>query len=279
MLLRTAQRAVVACSASAGQASQTSTIWLPAVTQVAAARLPWATVNAWPSQSVFGTRLYASKEGEAAADAAGKAAADRDQQASGSSSSSDETEQAARSRQATMDEEMATVEELQQLLTKAQEDVAKNKDSLQRAYAEMENLRARQARETENLKVFAVQGFAKSLLEVADNLESAQKAIPANVFQPGADVPADKALGYLKSLLEGVQATERVLHKLMAGKGIQRIETAEGDEFDPNSHEAMSTIPRPSDDKKSGTVGVVWQSGYKMHDRVLRAAKVLVYQE
>lgn len=85
--------------------------------------MPWATVNAWPSQSVFGTRLYASKEGEAAADAAGKAAADRDQQASGSSSSSDETEQAARSRQATMDEEMATVEELQQLLTKAQEDV------------------------------------------------------------------------------------------------------------------------------------------------------------
>lgn len=58
------------------------------------------------------------------------------------------------------------------------------------------------------------QGFAKNLLEVADNLESAQKAIPADILQPGADVPADKALGYLKSLLEGVQATEKVLHKV-----------------------------------------------------------------
>lgn len=60
----------------------------------------------------------------------------------------------------------------------------------------------------------AVQKFAQSLLEVADNLESAAKAVPSNIVQQGADVPAETALKYLRSLLEGVQATERVLLKV-----------------------------------------------------------------
>jgi hypothetical protein len=60
-----------------------------------------------------------------------------------------------------------------------------------------------------------LQKFAQSLLEVADNLESAQRAVPAAVLQPGAEVSAEKALGFLKALLEGVQATERVLLKVM----------------------------------------------------------------
>jgi hypothetical protein len=62
--------------------------------------------------------------------------------------------------------------------------------------------------------VCRVQKFAESLLEVADNLESAAKAVPREVLQEGADVPADTALKYLRALLEGVQATERVLLKV-----------------------------------------------------------------
>lgn len=62
--------------------------------------------------------------------------------------------------------------------------------------------------------VFASQKFAESLLEVADNLESAARAVPQGVLQEGADVPAETSLKYLKSLLEGVQATERVLLKV-----------------------------------------------------------------
>lgn len=58
------------------------------------------------------------------------------------------------------------------------------------------------------------QKFAESLLDVADNLESAARAVPQNVLQEGADVPADTALKYLRSLLEGVQATERTLLKV-----------------------------------------------------------------
>lgn len=62
--------------------------------------------------------------------------------------------------------------------------------------------------------MLAVQKFAQELLEVADNLESAAKAVPSNIVQQGADVPAETALKYLRSLLEGVQATERVLLKV-----------------------------------------------------------------
>lgn len=60
----------------------------------------------------------------------------------------------------------------------------------------------------------ALQKFAESLLEVADNLESAARAVPSGVLQEGAEVPAQTALKYLKALLEGVQATERVLLKV-----------------------------------------------------------------
>jgi molecular chaperone GrpE (heat shock protein) len=60
------------------------------------------------------------------------------------------------------------------------------------------------------------QKFAESLLEVADNLESAARAVPQDVLREGAQVPADTSLKYLKALLEGVQATERVLLKVGA---------------------------------------------------------------
>lgn len=60
------------------------------------------------------------------------------------------------------------------------------------------------------------QKFAESLLEVADNLESAARAVPQDVLREGAEVPADTSLKYLKALLEGVQATERVLLKVGA---------------------------------------------------------------
>lgn len=64
------------------------------------------------------------------------------------------------------------------------------------------------------MSVLLPQKFAESLLEVADNLESAARAVPPQVLQEGAQVPAETALKYLRALLEGVQATERVLLKV-----------------------------------------------------------------
>ena len=177
------------------------------------------------------------------------------------------------------------------------------------------------------LLLLLLQRFAESLLEVADNLESAARAVPRDVLQPGAQVSTDVVTGYLRALLEGVTATERVLLKArhclgaamsvcvatvsgqrkrlmhrvieriflliahssrsacnaaqqtMADKGVQRIETAEGDAFDPNTQEAMSMLPVVDADKAPGTVANVWQSGYRIHDRILRAAKVIVWAE
>jgi hypothetical protein len=67
------------------------------------------------------------------------------------------------------------------------------------------------------LALACLQKFAQQLLEVADNLESAQRAVPAAVLQPGTEISTEKALGYLKALLGGVQATERVLLKVRRG--------------------------------------------------------------
>jgi hypothetical protein len=81
------------------------------------------------------------------------------------------------------------------------------------------------------LPCLRLQKFAQSLLEVADNLESAQRAVPATVLQPGAEISTETALGYLKALLEGVQATERVLLKVSGACG-QALALAFGEQQD-----------------------------------------------
>lgn len=176
---------------------------------------------------------------------------------------------------------MADAAELQALLAKTQEEAAAFKDRLQRSQAEMANLIERTKREKETLQTYAVQKFAQTLLEVADNLESAARAVPRELLaeQQAAAVAPEAALKYLRALLEGVQATERVLLKTMGSQGVSRIPVAEGDAFDPNTQEAMSIIPATSPQQTPGTIANVWQSGYKIHDRILRAAKVIVYQE
>eukprot|EP00775_Hariotina_reticulata_P010331 gene10331-10488_t len=139
---------------------------------------------------------------------------------------------------------------------------ASYKDRWQRSHAEMHNLIARQAREKESMQTYAVQKFAQSLLEVADNLESAARAVPLAVLQEGAQVSSDKALAYLQSLLDGVLATEKVLLKTMASKGVERIELSEGDQFNPNTQEAMSVLPCTQPEHTPGTIAAKWQAAF-----------------
>lgn len=264
-MLRTAARSLLQASGSLPNAAVAQHHLLAHVVQAAVQQAAPATLtNAW-------TRLFAKGAGPGKQQG-GAAAADSASGEPASSSSGDEAESAA----AAADLDVA---ELQELLVKAQEEAAAFKDRLQRSHAELQNLIARTNREKETLQTYAVQKFAESLLEVADNLESAARAVPQDVLREGAQVPADTSLKYLRALLEGVQATERVLLKTMGGKGVTRIETAAGDGFDPNTMEAMTTVPCPGGDAKPGTIANVWQSGYKIHDRILRAAKVIVYQE
>jgi molecular chaperone GrpE len=139
---------------------------------------------------------------------------------------------------------------------------AKLKDQALRALAETENIRRRSEREREDTAKYAISGFAKSLLDAADNLRRAVDAVPAEA------VEADAAL---KTLVDGVAATERQLLAAFERNGLTRIEPV-GEVFDPNFHQAMFELPGTG--KPSGTVVQVVQPGYVLHGRLLRPAMV-----
>ena len=139
------------------------------------------------------------------------------------------------------------------------------KDRLLRTLAEMENLRRRTEREVADSRVYAVTTFARDILAVADNMERAMKALDDEI--------RDKVDAGVKSLLDGVELTERELLKVMEKHGIKRLQP-QGQKFDPNLHQAMFELPDPS--VPAGTVVQVMQPGYTIGERVLRPALVAI---
>ena len=192
------------------------------------------------------------EEGEAAADANGaEAPGEAGPAAETAEAGAAETEAAA---EETVEEEEADPRDAE---------IADLKDKLLRAVAETENVRRRAAREKEEAHKFAISNFAKDLCDVADNLQRAVEA-----------VPADKAEDTIvKTLVEGVEMTERTMLGAFERHGIRRIDP-QGEKFDPNLHEAMTEIEDPS--AEPGTVIQVFQTGYMISDRLLRPARVVV---
>ena len=144
-------------------------------------------------------------------------------------------------------------------------DVADAKDKMLRTLAEMENLRKRTLREVADARTYGISGFARDVLDIADNLQRALDAVPLEAREA-----ADPGL---KALIEGVELTERSLHKTLEKNGVQKIEPL-GEKFDPNFHQAMYELPDSS--VPSGTVVQVVQAGYMIGDRILRPALVAV---
>jgi molecular chaperone GrpE len=149
------------------------------------------------------------------------------------------------------------------LLAALEAEKADLKDRLLRTLAEMENLRRRTEREVSDAKAYAVTGFARDMLAVADNLRRALESLPA-----GAREAFD---GAAKSLAEGVDLTERDLAKTLERHGIRKLDP-KGLKFDPNMHQAMFEGPDASVPK--GHVTTVVQNGYAIGERVLRPAMV-----
>ena len=145
-------------------------------------------------------------------------------------------------------------------------ELAAHKDHLLRALADTENVRRRAQREREDALKYAVAGFAKELLSVADNLRRALDSLPES------EVRDERT----RSLLAGVAATERELLSVFERHGIQRIDP-DGKRFDHNLHQAIFEAERPG--KPSGMIIEVLQPGYVLHDRLLRPAMVGVAKE
>jgi molecular chaperone GrpE len=142
-------------------------------------------------------------------------------------------------------------------------EAAEFKDKLLRTLAEMENLRRRTEREVADARLYGITNFARDVLGVADNMRRALDAVG-----PDLRNSADAAL---KSLLDGVELTERELHKAFEKHGVRKLDPT-GEKFDPNLHQAIYEVPDPS--VPSGMVAQVVQPGYTLGDRVLRPAMV-----
>ncbi|WP_454623709.1 nucleotide exchange factor GrpE [Bradyrhizobium cenepequi] len=154
------------------------------------------------------------------------------------------------------DPEQGSVEALTKELNEA-------RDRTLRTLAEMENLRKRTSREIADARAYGITGFARDILDIADNLQRALDAVPAE-----AKAAADPGL---KALIEGVELTERSLHATLEKNGVKKFDPT-GEKFDPNFQQAMYEVPDPS--VPSGTVVQVVQAGYTIGDRVLRPALV-----
>src|SRR3954464_10039788 len=142
-------------------------------------------------------------------------------------------------------------------------EAADARDKMLRTLAEMENLRKRTAREVSDSKTYGITGFARDILDIADNLQRALDALPAE-----ARANADPGLN---ALIEGVELTERSLLNTLEKNGVKKFDPA-GQKFDPNFQQAMYEVPDAS--VPSGTVVQVVQTGYMIGERVLRPALV-----
>ena len=150
-----------------------------------------------------------------------------------------------------------TVEEL---LAAARDENAKLQDLYMRALAEAENARRRAEESVEKAHKFGVEKFAKNLIPVLDSLE---KALELNT---NADDP----------MMQGVQATYRQFVQAMEKSGVTEINPV-GEKFDPTQHQAIAMVPA-QEGQTSGQVAQVFQRGWLISGRVLRAAMVSVVQ-
>ena len=137
------------------------------------------------------------------------------------------------------------------------------KDQLLRSYAEQENTRTIAKRDVVEARQYAIKSFAKSLLEVADNLQRALDSVNAQ------DVGSSPQL---QTLFDGIQMTNVGLLKALSSNGVKKYCEVPGDKFDPSLHSALMQYPDP--DKETGTVGQVITVGFTLNDRVLRPAEV-----
>jgi molecular chaperone GrpE len=147
-------------------------------------------------------------------------------------------------------------------LARLEAENAQLKDQALRFAAEAENTRRRAEREMNDARAYAIQRFARDLLGVADNLSRALKAVPGEASDP-----------VLKSLVQGLEMTERELLTAFERNGLKRVEPQAGDRFDPNLHQAM--MEQPSSDVPPGSVLQSFQPGWELFGRIVRPAMVV----
>src|SRR3979490_371983 len=141
-------------------------------------------------------------------------------------------------------------------------EIASLRERLMRALAETENTRRQGERRAQDAGQYAITNFARELLQVVDNLHRAIEASAADREASGTD-----------RLIEGVAATDRILTQILNRFGVEEIKALH-QPFDPRKHEAV--METDATEQPPGSVAQVLESGYMLHDRLLRPARVVV---
>ena len=149
--------------------------------------------------------------------------------------------------------------DLESALNRAEQEAAEQREFMLRMHAEMENLRKRLIRDLEKSRKRALEGFMNDLLPVRDSLEKGLQAAEGEAS--------------VESLREGKALIMRMLDKVMTDHGLEEIDPV-GEAFNPELHEAISMIPSPQ--HAENTVIDVVQKGYRLNDRLVRPARVVV---
>ncbi|CAE6471713.1 unnamed protein product [Rhizoctonia solani] len=154
-------------------------------------------------------------------------------------------------------------EDLAAKLKAKEEEVKEMTNRLRYAQADYLNLQRNSQREKEQTRDYAITKLATDLVGTVDVLALALKSVPEGERKGN-------------QLYEGVEMTQRSLLQSLAKYGVEQYDPV-GEKFDPNLHEALYMAPIPG--KEPGTVIETQKLGYKIKDRILRAAQVGVAQE
>jgi molecular chaperone GrpE len=163
--------------------------------------------------------------------------------------------------------EQPPVDEKAKLIEKLTAENKELKDKVLYTLAEMENVRTIARRDMESAKQFALQSFAKQLLDVADNLSRAIDSVPLEAREKKDNQTSE----LLATLVQGVEMTDSQLQKVFGANKITKYGSP-GDKFDPHLHDALFEYEDAG--KEAGSVGQVLKTGYKLNDRVIRPAQV-----
>ena len=157
-----------------------------------------------------------------------------------------------------LEEAIARVQELEAQLA---ETAKKEQDLLLRTRAEIDNIRRRTEQDVEKAHKFALEKFAKDILNTIDNLERAL-ATPANIEDES-----------VKALFDGVELTLKELLATVARFGVEPVGVV-GEIFNPDLHQAISM--QPMEGFETNQITTVLQKGYLLNGRVIRPAMVMV---
>lgn len=134
------------------------------------------------------------------------------------------------------------------------------KDKYLRLFAEFENFKKRNIKERMELRMTAAQETLNAILPVLDDFDRAKKSAE------------DEST--TEQLSEGVLMVYNKIYSVLGSKGLKAMES-NGEDFDPELHEAISEIPAPNDEMKGKVIDTV-EKGYYLNDKIIRFAKVVV---